>query len=329
MDPLPTQVGVRWMAAMRAGDWDAAWRATDTLEIPRRQAQAQPGFEPQPHHLCWDGTPFDSRSVLVRCEHGLGDTLQFLRFLPLVHRRARELHLMVQPPLVRLLQGGPGLGQVHDGWQGPDWPAHEVEIEVMELAYASRATPASVPPPYPHLAALARQRSPLRLDVEHGYLNVALAWAVSHWDPGRSVPWPALAPLLQVPQARLHVLQQGDAARQAAPAPGIVPLWRRTARIEDAAAAMLDMDLVIVIDGMLAHLAASMGRPTWVLLKHEADWRWMDSRGDSPWYPSVRLFRQRRPGDWAGLLEEVAAALAGLPAPAGGRAGTRLAGLSG
>ena len=73
---------------------------------------------------------------------------------------------------------------------------------------------------------------------------------------------------------------------------------------------MLDMDLVITTDGMLAHLAATLGRPTWVLLKHEADWRWMDGREDSPWYPLVRLFRQRRGGDWAGLLEEAAAALA-------------------
>ncbi|HYD75031.1 hypothetical protein [Ramlibacter sp.] len=315
-DPLAAQVGARWMAAMRAGDWEAAWQATDVLELPRRRSQEEPGFQPQPHHLCWDGQPFDGRSVLVRCEHGLGDTLQFLRFLPLLDRRARELHLMVQPPLVRLLQGGPGLGQVHDGWQGPNWPAHEIEIEVMELAYAFRATAATVPPPYPHLGALARQRSDLRLaSGGDSRLDVGLSWATSDWDPSRSVPWPAMQPLLQVPGIRFHVLQQGPAALQAVPSPGLVPLWRRTARIEDAAAAMLDMDLVIATDGMLAHLAATLGRPAWVLLKHEADWRWMDGREDSPWYPSVRLFRQGRSGDWTGLLEDVAAALAARRAP--------------
>lgn len=315
-DPLPARAGARWLAAMRAGAWEAAWQATDTLELPRRRSQARPGFQPQPHHLCWDGAAFDARSVLVRCEHGLGDTLQFLRFVPLLQRRARELHLMVQPPLVRLLSAGPGLGQVHDGWQGPDWPAHEVEIEVMELAYAFRAAPATVPPPYPHLGALARQRSDLRLAAADGRLDVGLAWATSDWAPSRSIPWSAMQALLQVPGVCFHVLQQGPAARQAAQAPGAAPLWRRTARIEDAAAAMLDMDLVIVTDSMLSHLAASLGRPTWVLLEREADWRWMDGREDSPWYPSARLFRQRRTGDWAGLLDDVAAALAALGQPA-------------
>lgn len=312
MKPLaPDELGAHWMAAMRAGDWAAAWRATDALERPRRQAQLQPGFERRPWHLCWDGTPFEGRSVLVRCEHGLGDTLQFLRFVPLLQRRARELHLMAQPPLVRLLQGAPGLGQVHDGWRGPGWPAHEVEIEVMELAYAFRASPADLPPPYPHLAGQARRHSRLQFDGGPGAarLHVGLLWAASDWDASRSLPWPALAPLLQVPEVRFHALQQGPAALQAAGSPGVLPLWQRTARIEDAAAAMLHMDAVVAIDGMAAHLAASLGRPTWVLLRHEADWRWMERRGDSPWYPSMRLFRQRRPGDWAGPVEAVAAAL--------------------
>ncbi len=315
MDPLlPAEVGALWTAAMRGGDWEAAWRQTDQLEIPRRQAQSQPGFERQPWHLCWDGSPFQGRSVLVRCEHGLGDTLLFLRFVERLNRRARELHVMVQPPLVRLLQQAHGLGQVHDGWLGPDWPEHEVEIEVMELAYALRATAATVPPPYPHLAAQARRHSTLRLDDGDGRLRIGLFWATSDWGPSRSVPWPALAPLLQVPNARFHVLQQGPPAQEAVGVAGIEPLWRRTARIEDSAAALLQLDLVIGIDGMLAHLAASLGRPTWLLLKHEADWRWMEGRADSPWYPSARLFRQRRPGDWAGLVEEVAATLAALPA---------------
>ncbi|WBY02626.1 hypothetical protein PE066_03555 [Ramlibacter tataouinensis] len=326
MEPLaPDDVGARWMAAMRAGDWAAAWRATDALEIPRRRMQSQPGFERRPWHLCWDGTPFEGRTVLVRCEHGLGDTLQFLRFVPLLRQRARELHLMVQPPLVALLTGAPGLGQVHDGWQGPHWPKHEVEIEVMELAYALRTTAATLPPPYPHLAGQAGRRSRLRIGEEpgQGRVRVGLLWAASDWDSSRSLPWPVLAPLLRCPGVRFHALQQGPAAHAAALDPAVVPLWQRTDRIEDAAAAMLQMDLVIAIDGMAAHLAGGQGRPTWLLLKHEADWRWMDGRSDSPWYPSMRLFRQRRAGDWAGLVDEVAAALsawstaAAAPCPPG------------
>jgi len=310
MDAAPEEVGARWMAAMRAGDWEAAWQQTDRLELPRRRAQrTDPQFRPAPHHLHWDGTPFAGRRVLVRCEHGLGDTLQFLRFVPLIERQARELHVMVQPPLVRLLQGAPGLGQVHNGWCGPDWPAHDVEIEVMELAYAFRATAQTLPPPYPHLAERARQLACVAVP-DDGLLRVGLLWGASEWDTSRSVPVEALGPLLSVEGARFHALQQGPAAQD----PrldhwGVVPLWRRTQDVEAAAAAMLQLDLIVCVDAMPAHLAGSLGRPTWLLLKHEADWRWGDLRDDTPWYPSLRLFRQPRPDDWAGAVRQAAAAL--------------------
>src|SRR4051812_3985327 len=101
---------------MQGGDWLEAWRQTDRIEIPRRQAQAAAGFVRQPHQLVWDGTPFDGRSVLVRCLHGLGDTLQFIRFVPSICRAAREVHLLVQPQLLTLLRGAPGLGAVSNAW---------------------------------------------------------------------------------------------------------------------------------------------------------------------------------------------------------------------
>jgi hypothetical protein len=310
-EPAAHEVGARWLAAMRAGDWEAAWRQTDRLELPRRNRQrGEPTFRPAAHHLHWDGTPFAGRSVLVRCEHGLGDTLQYLRFVPLVAAQAREMHLMAQPPLVRLLEGAPGLGQVHDGWQGAHtWPRCEVEIEVMELAYAFRATPATVPPPYPQLAAQARARSRLRLPRGDGRLRVGLLWAASDWDTTRSIPWDALRPLLGLRHLHCFALQQGRAVREAEGS-AVEPLWRRTAAVEDAARAMLELDLVVSIDGMPAHLAATLGVPTWLVLKHQADWRWADHGERSPWYPSMRLFRQSRPGDWHGVIERIAAELA-------------------
>ena len=100
------QIGDAWVAAMRRGDWREAWRLTDSVELPRRVAQREPGFVRDPDHLCWDGTPFDGRAVLVRCEHGLGDTLQFIRFVPALTRIAREVHVMVQPLLLDLFAGG-------------------------------------------------------------------------------------------------------------------------------------------------------------------------------------------------------------------------------
>lgn len=241
------------------------------------------------------------------CEHGLGDTLQFSRFLPALAAQARELHVMAQPHLLALLHAVPGIGAVHDGWAGPDWPPHELEIEVMELAYASRVTPATLPGPLP----FARHIAPMHgLEDCDGRLRVGLLWAASEWDPSRSLPLEALEPLLTLEGVRWFSLQQGPAADALADLPWPVQvLGRRTAEVEAAAAAMLALDLIIAVDGMPAHLAGSLGRPTWLLLKHAADWRWGSGREDTPWYRSMRLFRQTGPGDWGGVLRQLRRAL--------------------
>jgi hypothetical protein len=289
---------------MRAGDWEAAWRETDAMEADRRAGRV-PRDE---HHLFWDGTPPDGRTVLVRCEHGLGDTLQFMRFLPRLG--ARQLHFLVQPPLVALLRGAPGLGEVRNYWTEDPLPPHEVDLEVMELAYALRVTPATLPAPYPHLAAQLPAAHGLALP-EDGLLRVGLFWTTSHWDPSRSVPLRLLEPLFALPQVRFYSLQQGpDADDPLQDAFDLVRLSPRTAGIEQAAAALCRLDLVISVDAMPVHLAGTLGRPTWVLLKHQADWRWMEGRADSPWYPSVRLFRQQREGDWEAVVQRVAEELA-------------------
>jgi hypothetical protein len=297
-----------WFAAMRRGDWEQAWRATDRIELPRRERQKQPGFQRRPEQLRWDGTPLAGRSVLVRCEHGLGDTLQFMRFLPLLG--ARRLHFMVQPHLVELLQGAPGLGEVHNYWTDDPPPPFEVDIEVMELAYATRTTLASLPPPYPHLRLQLRGIPELLDDDDEGRLRVGLLWAASDWDRTRSIPIAALAPLLAIEGVEFFSLQQGAAAADPALQQfDIRSLSASTQAIERAAAAMCELDLVISVDGMPAHLSATLGVPTWLLLKHEADWRWMLDRSDSPWYPGMRLWRQSRPGDWSAVVKEMAATL--------------------
>jgi hypothetical protein len=303
-------VADQWPAAMRRGDWAQAWRETDRIELPRRERQRRPGFVRRPEELCWDGTPLARRSVLVRCEHGLGDTLQFIRFVPEIVRVARAVHVMMQPPLLALFAGAPELGTVHNGWT-EWWPAppHDVEIEIMELAYALRATPDGVAAPYPHLNA--RVTGKLPVTIAHGSeFRVGLVWAASDWDATRSIPLHSLRPLAAIPGVRCFSLQQGEAAADPlAEQLGIEPLSRHTGDIFAAAAAMLELDLILTVDNMVAHLAATLGRPTWVLLKREADWRWMDARADSPWYPTMRLFRQQREGEWDGVVSAVATKL--------------------
>ncbi|HEY0825947.1 MAG TPA: hypothetical protein VGD76_19325 [Ramlibacter sp.] len=296
-----------WLAAMRRGDFEAAWQATDRIESLRRARQREPGFAHRPEYLRWDGTPLAGRSVLVRCDHGLGDTLQFMRFVP--HLRASRVHFMVQPPLVKLLAGAPGLGEVRDWWTDDPLPEHEVQVEVMELPYALRANLATLPPPYPHLQGQLPRHADLGI-ADEGRLRVGLLWSVSDWGQDRSAPLQELAPLFGVEEAQFFSLQQGQAASDPLlQRLDIECLSPRTGEITMAAAAMCQLDLVICTDARPAHLAGTLGRPTWVLLKHEADWRWMERRDDSPWYPAVRLFRQPRPGDWAALARQVASSL--------------------
>jgi hypothetical protein len=312
----PEQVAAAWLAAMARGDWAEAWRQTDRIELPRRLAQSRGGFQRQPHQLIWDGTPFAGRSVLVRCEHGLGDTLQFMRFVPRIAEIAREVNLLVQPQLLPLLTGAPGLGTVRNAWTDEAAPAHDVEIEIMELAYALRCDIDQLPPPYPRLREQVAGSFPLQLPRDDHW-RVGLLWAASDWDPSRSIPLSALEPLLRLERARFYSLQQGDAANDPLfNQMPIVPLSHFTRDVRAAAAAMLQLDQVITVDGMPAHLAATLGRPTWLLLKHDADWRWMQGQAESPWYPAIRLFRQPRPNDWTSAIMAAATALSALGSPA-------------
>lgn len=308
--PALPDVSGDWFAAMRRGDWEAAWRATDRIELARRAAQNTPGFVRAPEHLRWDGTPPAGRAVLVRCEHGLGDTLQFMRFVPLL--QARQVHFMVQPHLLDLLRGAPGLGEVRNYWTDDPLPRHEVDLEVMELPYVLRTTLPRLPSPYPHLHGQLPRAKGIT-GVDEGRLRVGLLWAASDWDATRSVPLQALAPLFALEDVQFFSLQQGEAARDPLLARlDVECLSPHTTQVEHAAAAMAALDLVISVDGMPAHLAGTLGRPTWVMLKHEADWRWMERREDSPWYPGMRLFRQERAGDWGGVAQRMAGVLRGV-----------------
>jgi hypothetical protein len=298
------ELGRRWTAAMLDGDFERAWCETDRLEIPRR---AQPGLHRTAHHLVWDGTPFENRHVLVRCEHGLGDTLQFARYCAVLRRAARSVTLEAQPALLPVLHGLPGIDCLLDAWTADPDPPHDVAIECMELPYSFRHTAATLPGDTPYLSLPhILSRAHFRLPPRKAGLAIGLIWAASDWNPRRSIPLEALAPLLAVPDVECFSLQQGTAQADLASCGWpIVPLSQHTAEIREAAAAMLALDLIITVDSMTAHLAGALGRPTWLLLTHEADWRWMRDRPASPWYPTMRIFRQPRPGDWSGVVSEI------------------------
>lgn len=283
---------------MRRGDFAAAWRVSDAVLAARDPRVRDDPAEPYHLRWVWDGRPFAGRRVLVRCYHGLGDTIQFARFLPLLRPQVAALDMEVQPELAGLLAGVPGPDRLIPFEPAHPLPPSECDIEIMELAHALRVAPG--PAPYLCVPAAGRPRN------RTGF-RVGLCWAAGGWDPRRSVPFRALSPLGQVPGVRLVSLQRGPAAADG-PLPddlaGDDPMdVCATARL------MQSLDLVVTVDTMVAHLAGALGRPTWLLLQADADWRWMAGRDDSPWYPAMRLYRQDAPGDWRSPLARLHADL--------------------
>ena len=282
---------------MGSGDFERAWQITDALESSRRAGVCQPG----PHHLLWDGTPIEGRRVLVRCRHGLGDTIQFLRYVPALLRVAGDVYVDVQPALRALVNGMQGFRPF-----GAELP--EVEIESMELPYYFRTVAETIPGAVPYLPALEISSAYPPFTRADGHYKVGLIWSSGGWDCSRSIPPDCLAPLQAAEGVQFYSLQQGAASRDPIPL-SVVALSPRTEEVRAAAAAMLEMDLVITVDTMTAHLAGALGRPVWTLLPYRADWRWMRGRDDSPWYPTMRLFRQRSPGNWHEAIASVVSAL--------------------
>ena len=285
-------VETEWIAAMRRGDYRSAWAINDAVLAARDPAGRDDPALPYHRRWVWDGRPFAGRHVLVRCYHGLGDTLQFARFLPALRPLVASLTVEAQPGLLPLLSRIPGCGRLIPFAPASPAPPSECDLEIMELAHALRLPPDAAPAPYLRAAPAS---SPERA--------IGLCWQAGGWDPARSVP----AGLLQ-PLSRIRPIAALQPVGPDCPLPLLNPQGSPAA-IEDTAALIAGLELVVTVDSMVAHLAGALGRPTMLLLRHDCDWRWMSDRRDSPWYPSMRLYRQAWPGDWAAVIGQVTADL--------------------
>lgn len=285
-----------WMRHMRRGEFAAAWTISDAA----LQARAGAPCWHWPRHCqyIWDGTPLADRRVLIRCYHGLGDTVQFIRYAPLVQRLAREVSVWAQPALLPLLRSAAGIDRLLPLHDGRPEVEYDVDVEIMELAHVFRSTLATLPADAPYLHAVPARLRPTRAR------RVGLVWSAGDWDDRRSVPAHDLAPLLACGGIEFHVLQRGPAARELPFSAACCDTG--SASVETLARVMRALDLVITVDSFPAHLAGALGVPTWTLLHAEPDWRWMMEREDSPWYPTMRLFRQEHAGDWRPVIARVA-----------------------
>lgn len=271
---------------MRAGRYDAAWAIEAAVLAGRDPADRDDPREPFHRRWVWDGTPLAGRAVLVRCYHGLGDTLQFARYLPALCDIAAAVTVEAPPrllPLLATVAGGARLVAFDEAAPLPDWDA---AIEITELAFALRLAPDAVPVPY-----LAATRAALPAG------TVGICYAAGDWDGSRHVPPELLRPLCE-----------GASCLSLVAVPTDLPVLNPEGcpfDIGATAALVAGAALVVTVDTMIAHLAGALGRPTWLMLKHEPDWRWDPAARGSAWYPTARLFAQPVPDDWAAVTAAI------------------------
>lgn len=314
------------MLALGRGDFEEGWAlyeqrwARQDWDFPDRNL-------PRP---AWTNEDIAGRTLLVYCEQGLGDSMQFMALVPRLVERGARVILEVQEALLWLVRNSlesPSVSVVPrmaDPRQVYGDPAYDFHVSVMSLPYrlGLRFDELPVARGYlrPDAASVARWRE--RLPAPTGK-RVGIVWAGSPGqrdDARRSIPFEQLAPLWRLPGVEWHSLQVGEAAEAALRQAELSQVhdWRgQLTPFLETAALVENLDLVITVCTSVAHLAGAMGKPVWVLLPEPSEWRWLRDRDDSPWYPSARLFRQQAPGQWAGVVERVSAALqafAGTPA---------------
>ncbi|GAA3748352.1 glycosyltransferase family 9 protein [Terriglobus aquaticus] len=339
-EPGPAELdridGGRWMCHMLAGEYAAAWRCSDAI-------RARGGEDA---HRFWTGEPIDGKRLMLRCLHGYGDTVMYLRWLPELRRRCSEVIVQACPEMLPLLEAmvrGSESARLHQrrsadtenrccparvtGWAQPgesDLDQWDVQVECAELPFLFRATTATLPEPVGFVFPEAEAHRIRTRMGERTKPRVGLVWTGSNYDPARSIPFSQFRRLLENHSVEFWSLQapennaewnafcaeRGWSQRRFYMADESGNVCH--AGIADMAAFAREMDVLITIDTMAAHVAGSLGLPTWLLLKREADWRWMIDREDSPWYPTTRLFRQAVAGEWEGPLTRVCDALRDL-----------------
>lgn len=262
---------------------------------------------PQP---LWLGDEDISRkSILVHGEQGLGDTIQFCRYITLLQKRAKKVLFAPQPPLRTLMQGlDPSISIVDPGDAGLVFDYH---CPLLSLPLAFRTVEATIPGVTPYLQSDAARTAAWRERIGSSGFRVGIGWqgSTSRIDRGRSFPATEFRELSKIPGVRLISLQKGEGVDQLRTLPGDMSIEHFTDDLDasggafsDTAAIMQNCDLIITSDTAIAHLAGALGRPAWIALRYIPDWRWMLDRSDSPWYPSMRLFRQPARGDWKSVF---------------------------
>jgi tetratricopeptide (TPR) repeat protein len=301
------------LALLARGDFQQGW---EEYEWRWKYPTSQPTLSPQTFaQPLWDGTPLQARTLLIHAEQGFGDAIQFVRYLPLAVQRGGKIIFQCRPELQRLFQTIPGGCEIIA--RGQPLPPFDLHCPLLSLPRIFRTTLTTIPSTVPYLSpepqlveAWSRTLGPADRP-----LRIGLAWAGNPqfaMDQTRSISLQQLAAFAAVQGVKFFGLQKDPAAQHAKHPPAglkLVDLGPQLKDFADTAAVMSLLDLIITTDTSVPHLAGALGEPVWVMLQFVPDFRWLVDRPDSPWYPSMRLFRQPAPGDWDSVIAQVVEAL--------------------
>jgi cytochrome c-type biogenesis protein CcmH/NrfG len=299
------------LALLLDGDFQAGWEEYEWRWKCKDIAPARKFAQER-----WDGGPLEGRTILLHAAQGFGDSIQCIRYLPLVRERGARIIIECYSELERLFE--PIAGECQLVVRGQPLPAFDLHCPMESLPRAFRTNLTNIPQSVPYLHADAEEAGKWhrRLADVGGDVKVGLAWGgnpIHKNDRNRSMKLVNLAPLGQAAGVKFFSLQKGAPAAEAkSPPPGLelVDWTEELGDLADTAALIANLDLVIAVDTVVVHLAGAMGKPVWTLLPFIPAWRWLLGRQDSPWYPTMRLFRQERRGDWDGVVRQAAEALA-------------------
>ena len=240
--------------------------------------------------------------------------LQFVRYLPMVKARGGTVVFATVKPMMRLFEGLTGVDELVDVSQKAQPDSDDYYIPLLSLPGIFQTTLESIPAPVPYLFADEPRVDSWKARLAPTGFKVGLVWAGTVTDPRRSMPLAKFRPVAQISGLRLYGLQKGISAEQievegVPEGMEITNFGQEFEDFADTASVIENLDLIISIDTSVAHLAGAMGKPVWLLLPFAPDWRWLLDREDSPWYPTMRLFRQPSPGDWDTVIRQIAAEL--------------------
>lgn len=317
LDLVPDDIQSRLSLAttlLMQGDFESGWHHYQwRFEERRIREQTYPLRFNIPR---WHGEPFPGKRLIVHCEQGFGDTIQFSRFLPMVKALGGFVTFQVQPQLVPLFQGFPGVDHLEKLCsESMEMAPADLYAPLMDLPGYLNITPSTIPASIPYLAPTPEKIALWRDRINCDKFKMGLVWSgnPNHInDHNRSCDFRDFQEIIQFDGVQCYSLQKelspGDSDR-IGHVEGIIPLGQHFRDFCDTAAAISCLDLVVTVDTAVAHLAGAMGKPTWILLPYLPDWRWMLHRDDSPWYPTVRLFRQPKAGDWQNTIRFVSKAI--------------------